>query len=109
MPSACLSAGTVEESLHDRIPPRKSRRSSPQRIILDVHGVGYEVQVPLSTFDKLNPLPGQELTLRTHLHIRENAQTLYGFATESEKDIFLLLIDRVSGIGPAIAMSVLGA
>lgn len=80
----------------------------PQRIILDVHGVGYEVQVPLSTFDKLNPLPGQELTLRTHLHIRENAQTLYGFATESEKDIFLLLIDRVSGIGPAIAMSVLG-
>lgn len=80
----------------------------PQRIILDVHGVGYEVQVPLSTFDKLNPLPGQELTLRTHLHIRENAQTLYGFATESEKDIFLLLIDRVSGIGPTIAMSVLG-
>ncbi len=80
----------------------------PQRIILDVHGVGYEVQVPLSTFDKLNPLPGQELTLRTHLHIRENAQTLYGFATEAEKDIFLLLIDRVSGIGPAIAMSVLG-
>lgn len=86
----------------------KIAEALPQRIIMDVHGVGYEVQVPLSTFDKLNPLPGQELTLRTHLHIRENAQTLYGFATESEKDIFLLLIDRVSGIGPAIAMSILG-
>lgn len=80
----------------------------PQRLILDVHGVGYEVQVPLSTFDTLNPLPGKELTLKTHLHIRENAQTLYGFASDAEKDIFLLLIDRVSGIGPATAISILG-
>lgn len=80
----------------------------PQRLVLDVHGVGYEVQVPLSTFDALNPLPGKELTLKTHLHIRENAQTLYGFASDAEKDIFLLLIDRVSGIGPATAISILG-
>ncbi len=79
----------------------------PQRLILDVHGVGYEVQVPLSTFDALNPLPGKELTLKTHLHIRENAQTLYGFADDAEKDIFLLLIERVSGIGPATAISIL--
>lgn len=80
----------------------------PQRLILDVHGVGYEVQVPLSTFDALNPLPGKELTLKTHLHIRENAQTLYGFADDAEKDIFLLLIERVTGIGPATAISILG-
>lgn len=80
----------------------------PQRLVLDVHGVGYEVQVPLSTFDALTPLPGRELTLKTHLHIRENAQTLYGFASDAEKDIFLLLIDRVSGIGPATAISILG-
>lgn len=80
----------------------------PQRLILDVHGVGYEVQVPLSTFDALNPLPGKELMLKTHLHIRENAQTLYGFADDAEKDIFLLLIERVTGIGPATAISLLG-
>lgn len=53
--------------------------SYPQRLILDVHGVGYEVIVPLSTFDRLNPLPGRELTLKTYLHVRENMQVLYGF------------------------------
>lgn len=80
----------------------------PQRIVLDVHGVGYEVHVPLSTFDSLNPVIGQELTLKTYFHVRENMQVLYGFASEAEKDIFLLLIDRVSGIGPATAMAILG-
>lgn len=80
----------------------------PQRIILDVHGVGYEVTVPLSTFDALNPLPGNELTLKTFLHIRENAHVLYGFSSDAERDIFLLLIDRVSGIGPATAIAILG-
>lgn len=80
----------------------------PQRVILDVHGVGYEIQIPLSSFDLLNPVEGKELSLKTYLHIRETAHTLYGFASEAEKDIFLLLIERVSGIGPATAMSVLG-
>lgn len=79
----------------------------PQRIVLDVGGVGYEVQVPLSTFDRLNPVEGQVITLRTHLHIRENAQVLYGFATDEERDIFRLLIERVSGIGPATAIAIL--
>lgn len=81
----------------------------PQCLVLDVHGVGYEVQVPLSTFDQLNPIEGQEITLKTHLHIRENAQVLYGFATDAERDIFRLLIERVSGIGPATAISVLSS
>lgn len=86
--------GTVAEAL-------------PQCLVLDVNGVGYEVQVPLSTYDSINPLPGQVVTLKTHLHIRENAQVLYGFATDAERDIFRLLIERVSGIGPATAISIL--
>ncbi|HEY8990984.1 MAG TPA: Holliday junction branch migration protein RuvA [Luteolibacter sp.] len=79
----------------------------PNRLIVDVHGVGYEVLVPLSTFDRLHAAEGLSVDLRTHLHVRETAHTLYGFASEEERDVFLLLIDRVSGIGPAIAMAVL--
>lgn len=79
----------------------------PNRLVVDVHGVGYEVLVPISTFDRLHAAEGMEVDLRTHLHIRETAHTLYGFATEEERDVFLMLIDRVSGIGPTIAMSVL--
>jgi Holliday junction DNA helicase RuvA len=79
----------------------------PNRLVVDVSGVGYEVHVPLSTFDRLHPSEGSPVDLRTHLHIRETAHTLYGFATEEERDLFLLLIDRVSGIGPAIAMAIL--
>lgn len=79
----------------------------PNRLVVDVNGVGYDVHVPLSTFDQLHASEGLTVDLRTYLHIRENAQTLYGFATEEERDVFLLLIDRVSGIGPAIAMSIL--
>jgi Holliday junction DNA helicase RuvA len=79
----------------------------PNRLVVDVHGVGYEIQIPLSTFDKLHAAEGVQVDLRTHLHIRENAHSLYGFATEEERDLFLMLIDRVSGIGPAIAMAVL--
>lgn len=79
----------------------------PNRLVVDVHGIGYEVHVPLSTFDRLHAAEGVEVDLRTHLHIRENAHVLYGFSSEEERDVFLLLIDRVSGIGPAIAMAVL--
>ncbi|QUE53351.1 Holliday junction branch migration protein RuvA [Luteolibacter ambystomatis] len=79
----------------------------PNRLVVDVQGVGYEVHVPLSTFDRLHAAEGLMVDLRTHLHIRETAHTLYGFASEEERDVFLLLIDRVSGIGPAIAMAVL--
>ena len=79
----------------------------PNRLVVDVQGVGYEVLVPVSTFDRLHAAEGVAVDLRTHLHIRETAHTLYGFATEEERDVFLMLIDRVSGIGPAIAMAVL--
>lgn len=79
----------------------------PNRLVVDVNGVGYEVMIPFSTFDRLHAAEGIKVDLRTHLHIRETAHTLYGFATEEERDVFLMLIDRVSGIGPAIAMAVL--
>ncbi|MDX1680285.1 MAG: Holliday junction branch migration protein RuvA [Akkermansiaceae bacterium] len=79
----------------------------PNRLVVDVSGVGYEVLIPISTFDHLNPSEGLAVDLRTHLQVRETAHTLYGFATEEERDVFRLLIERVSGIGPAIAMAVL--
>lgn len=79
----------------------------PGRLVVDVNGVGYLVTVSLSTYDAINPVEGKEVELRTHLHIRETAHTLYGFATDAEKELFLLLIERVTGIGPAIGMAVL--
>ncbi|MFI3244480.1 MAG: Holliday junction branch migration protein RuvA [Akkermansia sp.] len=78
-----------------------------QSLILDVNGVGYELIVPLSSIDQINPVEGQQLCLKTYLHVRETAQVLYGFATDAERDIFRLLIDRVSGIGPSTAISIL--
>lgn len=80
--------------------------AAPTHAIVDVHGVGYEVLIPLSSFDKL-PQPGTDLTLLTHLAVREDAHVLYGFATAAERDLFRLLIHTVSGIGPKIALSVL--
>ncbi len=81
----------------------------PGRIVVGAGGVGYQVMVPLSTYDQLNPLEGGQIDLRTYQHVRENSLTLYGFSSEEERDVFLLLIDRVSGIGPSIAMAVLSA
>jgi Holliday junction DNA helicase RuvA len=78
----------------------------PTQATVDVHGVGYEVLIPLSSFDKL-PLPGQEVKLLTHLAVREDAHTLYGFMTSAERDLFRLLVNTVSGIGPKIALNVL--
>jgi Holliday junction DNA helicase RuvA len=80
----------------------------PGRIVVGAGGVGYLVNVPLSTYDQLNPLEGGQIDLRIYQHVRENSLTLYGFAKDEEKDVFMLLIDRVSGIGPATALAVLG-
>jgi holliday junction DNA helicase RuvA len=78
----------------------------PTQAIVDVHGVGYEVFIPLSSYDKL-PAVGQPLRILTHLHVREDAQILYGFMTAAERDLFRLLVNNVSGIGPKLALAVL--
>ena len=80
--------------------------SLPTQIVVDVHGVGYDLLIPLSSFDRL-PAPGSEVTVLTHLAIREDAHVLYGFMTAAERDLFRLLINTVSGIGPKIALNVL--
>src|SRR5438093_6354744 len=78
----------------------------PTQVIVEVRGVGYEILIPLSSFDKL-PAPGQEVHLLTHLTIREDAHVLYGFMSSAERDLFRLLINTVSGIGPKTALNVL--
>jgi Holliday junction DNA helicase RuvA len=78
----------------------------PTLAIIDVNGVGYEVLIPLSSFDKL-PAPGQPVRLLTHLVVREDAHLLYGFASAAEREMFRLLINTVSGIGPKIALNIL--
>lgn len=78
----------------------------PTQVTIDVHGTGYEVLIPLSSFDRL-PAPGQEVHLLTHLSIREDAHVLYGFMTAGERELFRQLIHTVSGIGPKIALNIL--
>ncbi len=78
---------------------------TPPQVLVDVHGLGYEVDVPMSTFYDL-PAIGQPVVLLTHLVVREDAQLLYGFLTETEREAFRQLI-RISGVGPRTALSVL--
>src|SRR3984885_12670761 len=78
----------------------------PTQVVVDVNGVGYEVLIPLSSFDKLPP-PGGEVKLLTQLVVREDAHILYGFMSLAERDLFRLLINTVSGIGPKIALNIL--
>jgi Holliday junction DNA helicase RuvA len=78
----------------------------PTQVIVDVHGVGYEALIPLSSYDKLPP-PGQNVKLLTCLVVREDAHTLYGFMSVAERDLFRLLVNTVTGIGPKIALNVL--
>lgn len=80
--------------------------SYPNAALVDVQGVGYHVLIPLSTFDRL-PQQGQEVRLLTHHHVTEREHLLFGFITGEERDLFRLLIDRVSGIGPKMALAVL--
>ena len=78
----------------------------PTQVTVEVNGVGYESLIPLSSYDKLPP-PGQEVKLLTHLVVREDAHTLYGFMSTAERELFRLLINTVSGIGPKIALNIL--
>ena len=80
---------------------------APNSLILDVHGVGYEVYIPLSTYYGL-PNISENTSLSVHTHVREDAIQLFGFLTSQEKDAFVLLIS-VSGFGPKLGLSVLSA
>jgi len=80
---------------------------APTHLVLDVHGVGYEVFIPLSTYYGL-PNLSESTSLSVHTHVREDAIQLFGFLTSQEKDAFVLLTS-VSGVGPKLALSVLSA
>jgi Holliday junction DNA helicase RuvA len=79
--------------------------NTPPRLIIDCHGVGYEVDVPMSTLYQM-PSLGQQVTLLTHFVVREDAQQLFGFATDSEREAFRALI-KISGVGARTALSLL--
>jgi holliday junction DNA helicase RuvA len=78
---------------------------NPPQLLVDANGVGYEISVPMSTFFNL-PRIGEKVTLLTHMVVREDAQLLYGFATEGERAAFRTLL-KVSGVGPKVALAVL--
>lgn len=78
----------------------------PTQVVVAVQGVGYQVLIPLSSFDKL-PAPGAAVKILTHLQVREDAHVLFGFMTTGERDLFRLLVNHVSGIGPKLALAVL--
>jgi Holliday junction DNA helicase RuvA len=79
----------------------------PPHLILDVNGLGYEVEVPMTTLYRL-PSVGEPLTLHTHLVVREDAQLLYGFAGKRERDFFRELI-RLNGVGPKLALALMSS
>lgn len=80
-------------------------KKSPTEIIVEVLGIGYSVNISLSTYEQLSEL-NSEVHILTHHHIREDAQILYGFSTDSEREMFRMLIS-VSGIGPKMAQTIL--
>jgi len=86
--------------LHGRLAEK-----SPTEVTVDVNGVAYAIHIPLSTFEALGEI-GAEVKILTHLHFREDAMQLYGFATSAERDLFRLLIS-ISGIGPKMAQGIL--
>jgi len=80
-------------------------RKNPQSLVVDINGVGYQIFIPLSTFYQL-PDEMEKVSLHAYTHVREDTLQLFGFQTEMEKEVFLLLIS-VSGIGPRVALNIL--
>jgi Holliday junction DNA helicase RuvA len=80
--------------------------SLPTQITVDVNGVGYEIFIPLSSYDLL-PQPGQSIRVLVQLVVREDSHTLYGFMSPDQRDLFKLLVHSVSGIGPKTAIQIL--
>ncbi|HTL66424.1 MAG TPA: Holliday junction branch migration protein RuvA [Lacunisphaera sp.] len=80
--------------------------ATPLSAVIETGGLGYEVHIPVTTAERL-PLPGQPAKLHTYAVYREDAQTLYGFLAVEERDFFRLMVEKVSGVGPKMALSVL--
>jgi Holliday junction DNA helicase RuvA len=80
--------------------------ATPLRAIVELNGFGYEVNVPVTTAERLPP-PGTSVKLHTLVIYREDAQTLYGFATVEERDFFRLMIENVTGVGPKMALTIM--
>ena len=80
--------------------------ASPLRAVVELNGFGYEVNIPITTSERLPPA-GSPVKLHTHVVYREDAQTLYGFATAAERDFFRLMIERVTGVGPKMALGIM--
>jgi Holliday junction DNA helicase RuvA len=80
--------------------------ASPLVAVVEVNGLGYEVNIPVTTAETL-PAPGAEVKLHTWVVYREDSQTLYGFASAGERDFFRLLIEKVTGVGPKVALSIM--
>ncbi len=80
--------------------------ASPLRAVIEVNGLGYEANIPVTTAEKL-PAVGAKVKLHTFVAYREDAQTLYAFATMEERDFFRLMIDHVSGVGPKLALTIM--
>jgi Holliday junction DNA helicase RuvA len=80
--------------------------ATPLRAVVELNGFGYEVNVPVTTAEKL-PSPGSLVKLHTLVIYREDAQTLYGFATPAERDFFRLMIENVTGVGPKMALTIM--
>ena len=83
----------------------KLLEKEPARVVIDVHGVGYEVFIPTTTFTSM-PSPGSDVALEIHTHVREDALALYGFSSRQERRVFERLI-TISGIGPRLAVTIL--
>ena len=80
--------------------------ATPLHAIVELNGFGYEVNIPVTTAEKL-PQPGANVKLHTLVIYREDAQTLYGFATPAERDFFRLMIENVTGVGPKMALTIM--
>lgn len=80
--------------------------ATPLRAVVELNGFGYEVNIPVTTAEKL-PAPGATVKLHTLVIYREDAQTLYGFASPAERDFFRLMIETVSGVGPKLALTIM--
>lgn len=78
----------------------------PTMVVINAGGIGYQILIPLSSFDRMAAV-GSRIRVLTHHHVREDAQVLYGFLSEAERDLFRLLITHVSGVGPKLALAVL--